>query len=103
MWFKVPECVSSEDYKYTYEQNKEWTPYNSNLHMQGIKVIVNNPVPESAKGSGSFGDTMLLLDIVKERKQNELKKEKEEKIRKMALEQKRKQENQRVSMFKASF
>ena len=64
---------------------------------------------------------MLLLDIVKERKQTELKKEKvrlkllrilniltgkyneEEKIRKMALEQKRKQENQRASMFKASF
>ena len=26
------------EYKYTCELNKEWTPFNSNLHMQGIKV-----------------------------------------------------------------
>ena len=27
-----------EEHKYTCELNKEWTPFNSNLHMQGIKV-----------------------------------------------------------------
>ena len=61
IWFKIPEVgyklkleffnyillltyswlqgtSKDEDYKYTCEKNKEWTPYNSNLHMQGIKV-----------------------------------------------------------------
>ena len=33
----------SEDYKYTCEQNRDWTPYNSNLHMQGIKVGFPTP------------------------------------------------------------
>ena len=33
-----------EDYKYTFEQNRDWTPYNSNLHMQGIKVNTKEAV-----------------------------------------------------------
>merc|ERR1712123_255793 len=31
-------------------QHEDWTPYNSNLQMQGIKVVVINPVPEVKKG-----------------------------------------------------
>merc|ERR1711936_1287191 len=58
-----------DQHKYTCELHEEtWTPYNSNLHMQGIKVLV------------------------KDQKQGENQKLKEEKIREMAMEQKRKKE-----------
>ena len=43
-------------------ENEEWTPYNGDLHMQGIKVIVNNPTPKKTKVD-TFADTMLLIDI----------------------------------------
>merc|ERR1711909_40773 len=36
-----------------------WTPMNSNLHMQGIKVVVHNPVPETAKKANSHDTTLL--------------------------------------------
>ena len=46
-----------------------WSPYNANLHMQGIKVLVKDPVPEKVqKGGDAFEDTMLLLEMIKERK-----------------------------------
>ena len=32
---------------------------------------VNNPVPEAARNAGSFEDTMLLLDMMKEKKVND--------------------------------
>ena len=65
----------NEDYKYTYEKNRDWTPYNSNLHMQGIKVIVDNPVPENHQNPDSFEDT-LLLDMVKEKRMKEMQERK---------------------------
>ena len=37
---------------------------------------VNNPIPEDTKGTGSFEDTMLLLDMMKEKRQREQKKNK---------------------------
>ena len=45
-------------------ENEEWTPYNGDLHMQGIKVIVNNPTPKRTKVD-TFEGTMLLIDIYK--------------------------------------
>ena len=66
----------NEDYKYTYEKNRDWTPYNSNLHMQGIKVIVDNPVPENHQNPDSFEDTLLLLDMVKEKRRKEMQERK---------------------------
>ena len=66
----------NEDYKYTYEKNRDWTPFNSNLHMQGIKVLVDNPVPENHQNPDSFEDTLLLLDIVKEKRMKEMQQRK---------------------------
>eukprot|EP00091_Calanus_sinicus_P020237 TRINITY_DN5421_c0_g1_i1.p1 TRINITY_DN5421_c0_g1~~TRINITY_DN5421_c0_g1_i1.p1 ORF type:complete len:122 (+),score=53.65 TRINITY_DN5421_c0_g1_i1:97-462(+) len=104
MWFKIPESDHNEEHKYTCELNKDWTPFNSNLHMQGIKVRVNNPVPETSGRDGSFEDTMLLLDMMKEKKRQDKMKNKEEMIREMAMKQKEKQEEkQRAHVFKASF
>ena len=38
------------------------------------KVVVNAPAPEAqARNGGAFEDTMLLLEIVKEKKQQEMK------------------------------
>eukprot|EP00090_Calanus_glacialis_P007650 TRINITY_DN16094_c0_g1_i1.p1 TRINITY_DN16094_c0_g1~~TRINITY_DN16094_c0_g1_i1.p1 ORF type:complete len:116 (-),score=39.10 TRINITY_DN16094_c0_g1_i1:48-395(-) len=72
-------------------QHEAWTPYNSNLQMQGIKVVVINPVPEVKKGD-AFEDTMLLIDMMKQQKQKENKQKKEDRIRQLAMEQKRKME-----------
>ena len=44
--------------------------------MQGIKVIVDNPVPESHQNPDSFEDTLLLLDMVKEKRRKEMKQRK---------------------------
>merc|ERR1719412_224166 len=63
--------------------------------MQGIKVIVNNPVPEDHQNPDSFEDTLLLLDMVKEKRRKEMKDQKDEMIRQMALEQKKKLEEKR--------
>jgi len=97
VWFKIPEAVQEEEceYKYTCELNKEWTPFNSNLHMQGIKVVVNNPVPESHQNPDSFENTMMLLEMMKEKKLRENKEQKDEMIRLMALEKKKKLEESR--------
>jgi len=59
--------------------------------MQGIKVVVINPVPEVKKGD-AFESTMLLIDMVRQQNENEIKKKKEDRIRELALEQKRKME-----------
>ena len=67
------------NYKYTCEPGKrKWTPLNSNLQMQGIQVKEYNPVPEKVKENpgNSFEDTMLLLDMVREKKKKENKQKK---------------------------
>merc|ERR1711874_188089 len=66
----------------------EWTPYNAELQMQSIKVLVKDPIPSNV-GGGSFEDTMLLLEMVKEKQQKEKKELKEERIRQMAMEKKK--------------
>merc|ERR1712055_533635 len=56
------------------EDGQQWTPYNANMSMQGIKVLVKEPLPAEAKKSGdSFEDTMLLLDIVREKRKKQMK------------------------------
>merc|ERR1712123_417851 len=72
-------------------QHEKWSPYNSNLHMQGIKVIVKNPMPEVPKGD-AFEDTMLLIDMMKHQKELNNYEKKEKRIRELALEQKKKKE-----------
>ena len=59
------------------------------------QVVVNQPVPEVRVGSGSVEDTLLLLEMVREKQQQENRKLKEERIREMGLEQKLKNERQR--------
>lgn len=59
------------------------------------QVVVNQPVPEVKVSSGSVEDTLLLLEIVREKQQQENRKLKEERIREMGLEQKLKKERQR--------
>merc|ERR1711884_995739 len=63
--------------------------------MQGIRVIVNNPVPENHQNPDSFEDTLLLLDTVKEKRMKEMQQRKDDMIRQMALEQKKKLEEKR--------
>jgi len=74
-----------------------WTPMNANLHMQGIKVVVHNPVPEKAKKANSHETTLMLLDLIRQKKQKEVQKQKDEMIRKMAMEQKKRKEEERRS------
>ena len=47
---------------------------------------------------GSFEDTMLLLELMREKKQKENKMKKEEMIRQMAMEQKLKSQNQAIKL-----
>jgi len=44
------------------QESEKWTPYNGDMHMQGIKVIVNNPTEKKAKVD-CFEETMLLIEI----------------------------------------
>eukprot|EP00090_Calanus_glacialis_P025597 TRINITY_DN40079_c0_g1_i1.p1 TRINITY_DN40079_c0_g1~~TRINITY_DN40079_c0_g1_i1.p1 ORF type:complete len:114 (+),score=33.63 TRINITY_DN40079_c0_g1_i1:58-399(+) len=84
---------ADDSHKYTVELNDDsWTPFNSNLHMQGIKVRVADPVPVTTVKGDAFEDTLMLLEIVKEQRMKDQKQEKEERIRQMALELKRKKE-----------
>ena len=66
-----------------------WSPYNANLHMQGIKVMVKEPMPKKIEKGDAFEDTMLLLEMMKEKKQKENKQLKEDQIRAMAMEKKK--------------
>eukprot|EP00090_Calanus_glacialis_P018066 TRINITY_DN28011_c0_g1_i1.p1 TRINITY_DN28011_c0_g1~~TRINITY_DN28011_c0_g1_i1.p1 ORF type:complete len:130 (-),score=45.68 TRINITY_DN28011_c0_g1_i1:84-416(-) len=81
-----------------------WSPYNADLHMQGIKVMVKEPMPKKIEKGDAFEDTMLLLEMMKEKKQKENKLQKEERIRAMAMEKKRKLSNQSSNQYlKLSF
>jgi len=81
--------IQKNHFKNEYGEMNEWTPYNAELQMQSIKVLVKDPVPSKVAG-GSFEDTMLLLEMIKEKQQKENKQLKEERIRKMAMEKKEK-------------
>merc|ERR1711988_1524712 len=72
------------------KEKEEWTPFNGEMHMQGIKVIVNNPTPKKTKTKvDTFEDTLFLMEIAKHKIQ--LAKN-EKMIQDMAMEQKRKKE-----------
>ena len=98
--------------EYFYQgESEEWTPFNAEMNMQSIKVLVKNPVPQKVQVDSSFEDTMLLLEMMKEKKQKENKKQKvwvwldeyhhqsyvsllqEDRIRQMAMEKKMKSQN----------
>ena len=98
--------------KYFYQgESEEWTPFNAEMNMQSIKVLVKNPAPQKVQVDSSFEDTMLLLEMMKEKKQKENKKQKvwvwldeyhhqsyvsllqEDRIRQMAMEKKMKSQN----------
>merc|ERR1711972_682447 len=76
----------------------DWTPYNGSLHMQGIKALVNNPCP-SVKKEDAFEDTLFLIDVLKQSKEKENKQKKDDLIRNLALEQKKKKEGNRVKKY----
>merc|ERR1712142_160210 len=81
--------LTKNDRKGEYGDSIEpWSPFNADLHMQGIKVMVKEPVPRKIQKGDAFEDTMLLLEMMKEKKQK-----KEDLIRAMAMEKKRKMNN----------
>merc|ERR1711981_948662 len=97
MWMLKSES-DLEEYKYTCEPgHMEWAPLNSNLTMQGIKVQVNRPIPETTISNlaNSHEDTLLLLDLMRHKRRQEGQKKRENMIREMALQQKKKKEQER--------
>merc|ERR1711953_214733 len=97
MWMLKSES-DLEEYKYTCEPgHMEWTPLNSNLTMQGTKVQVNRPIPETTISNlaNSHEDTLLLLDLMRHKRQQEGQKKRENMIREMAMQQKQKKEAER--------
>ena len=52
------------EYKYTCELNKEWTPFNSNLHMQGIKVKIQI-FPANFVFFCRWSSTILFLKVIR--------------------------------------
>merc|ERR1711874_563667 len=80
MWM-LKSDADLEEYKYTCEPgHMEWTPLNSNLTMQGIKVQVNRPIPETTISNlaNSHEDPLLLLDLMRHKRQQEGQKKKKE-------------------------
>merc|ERR1711955_195809 len=74
--------LTKNDRKVEYGDSIEpWSPFNADLHMQGIKVMVKDPVPRKIQKGDAFEDTMLLLEMMKEKKQREKKQQKEDLIR----------------------
>merc|ERR1711899_280486 len=97
MWM-LKSDADLEEYKYTCEPgHMEWTPLNSNLTMQSIKIVENRPIPEKTINNlgSSTEDTLLLLDMMRNKKREENERKKEARIREMALEQKKKKEAER--------
>merc|ERR1712042_123850 len=61
--------LTKNDRKVEYGDSIEpWSPFNADLHMQGIKVMVKEPVPRKIQKGDAFEDTMLLLEMMKEKK-----------------------------------
>merc|ERR1711935_73652 len=90
VWMINKSRKNEDDHKYTYEPGTKWNPLNSNLMMNSIKVVVKQPIPEDVVPGDAFEDTMLLLEMLKEKKASENKKNKDEMIRAMAMQQKMK-------------
>lgn len=64
--------------------------------LSAIKVREYAPVPKVADLKGdSFNDTIYLIDLVREQNQNKAREAKEKRIREMAMEQKKRQEEQK--------
>merc|ERR1712123_420407 len=97
--------ISKNDRKVEYGDHIEpWSPYKANLHMQGIKVMVKEPMPQMIQKGDAFEDTMLLLEMMKEKKQKENKQQKEDQIRSLAMEKKRNMIKQSTTQYaKLSF
>merc|ERR1711934_897864 len=92
---QVDDDIRKVEYAYSYERGtQKWTPLNSNMHMQGIKVVTHAPVPQKViQGGGDATETTLtILEIIKEKKRKENRARKEEMIQQMAMELKMKQE-----------
>ena len=86
--------ANRKNYQYTCEQPAIWSPMNANLQMQGIKVrhlleslmmmpmcvqvVTSDPLPEDmvTRPAGGAEDTLLLLNIFKGTKREEMKKAK---------------------------
>merc|ERR1711936_881064 len=96
-WFPAMELEKETEYAYTFSDDTVWTPFNSNLHMQGIKVLVKEPVPETSKKADAIEDTLFLLEMVKEERRKEKEEEKAQQIKKMAMEQKKRLERRSES------
>merc|ERR1711863_238749 len=56
------QVIKKNENKTEYGEATEWTPYNAELNMQSIKVMVRNPMPEKVSKDSSFEDTMMLLE-----------------------------------------
>merc|ERR1712179_207812 len=65
-----------------------WTPYKSNLQMQGIKIVEHQPVPCTGR-ENAFEDTMMLIDLVRQHMQSKNADKKDALIRDMAMEMKK--------------
>lgn len=64
--------LTSTELIVTQGEVEAWTPFNSDLQMQGIKVLVTDPLPDQKKGD-MFEGTMLLLGMIKDKQENENK------------------------------
>merc|ERR1712133_119560 len=74
-------------------EQEEWTPFNGEMHLNGIKVIVNNPTPQKTKTKvDCFEETMLLIGIYKHKMELAKYEKKEKRIRELAMEQKKRNE-----------
>merc|ERR1712212_628511 len=98
-WRKqVDDDFRKVEYAYSYERGtQKWTPLNSNMHMQGIKVVTHAPVPQKViQGGGDATETTLtILEIIKEKKRRENRAKKDQMIQQMAMELKMKKENKK--------
>ena len=99
----IKEQKTEDTYAYTYETPTEWTPYNSNLQMHGIKVLVffylfflflkinlqvyvKDPVPDHYHSL--YDNAFFILDMVREERRRQIReKEKAEKITKETIKE----------------
>jgi len=74
----------------------------SGIVISPIQVIINKPEatapPRRAKTDGAFEDTMFILQLIKQKKEKELRDQKDQMIQQMALQQKQKMAEQHKKM-----